>query len=163
MFHVNLFSEVFSPGVICDIGRQRSVATASGHTLWKLCYNVKNSAARAAIHLMPDFRCHALDVGNRGAVKAERAVRIPFQDFHDADTANVIGVLSRKFFSVVETRSQHDINSNRAIGCRPGKKDSSRPVLILQPLPVLREMELFVFFLLGQGTRKHQVPHAFLF
>ena len=45
---------------------------------------------------------------------------------------------------------------------RPRKKDSSLPVLILQPFPVLREMELFVFFLLGQGTRKHQVPHAFL-
>ena len=108
------------------------------------------------------FRCHALDVGNRGAVKAERAVRIPFQDFHDADTANVIGVLSRKFFSVVETRSQHDINSNRAIGCRPGKKDSSRPVLILQPLPVLREMELFAFCLIRPRVGKHELPHVFL-
>jgi hypothetical protein len=97
---------------------------------------------------------------DRRSVQPEGAMRSPFQHLHLANTSKMVRVLSCDVLCFAETRRQHNINSERPVCSRSGKKQSSSPMLIIQPLPVLFVMALLVCFFVGQGSGKYDIPHA---
>src|SRR5712692_2487800 len=99
--------------------------------------------------MMLFLRCHALHVGD-GSVQPEGALDAPLQDLHRSNPSHVVRVLTRDALRFAETRREHDIDAVGAIRGRSGKKQSTRSMLIVQPLPVLFVMELFAFLFFRQ-------------
>ena len=87
---------------------------------------------------------------DRRSFQLEGAMGPPFQNLHLANTSKMVRILGSNFLRFTKIRRQHDINSKSAVCGRPGKKQSSRPVLVIEPLPVLLVVALLVCFFVGQ-------------
>lgn len=102
---------------------------------------------RTELRILRGWVCQALDLGDGGAVKPERPVRVPFKNLHRADPPQVVGILSGEILGINEACRQEDVNSARAIRSRSGKQDTSSAMLIFEPLTMFWKMKPLVFFL----------------